>query len=141
MAQMLVCRWGWPSDSAFALLSVQDKPAIGLVQAVMRMAYCWTLDADRTQLHAIIARLSVRDRSRYFVLEVTVHAYARPGAVPTSLAAKELWQLVDLRLVKGEPEDVVPEVPITERRVVSSQSCVDHLLYGPCACSSCSGAR
>ena len=93
------------------------------------MAHCWTLDADRTRLHAIIARLSVRDRSRYFVLEVTVHAYARPGAVPTSLAAQELWQLVDLRLWKGEPEDVVPEVPITERRVVSSPSFVDHLQY------------
>ena len=86
----------------------------------MRMAYCWTLDPRRQKLHAIIARLSLRDRSKYFVLEVKVHAYAHAGAVSTSLAAKQLWQLVELRLAKGEPEDVLPELPITQRRLVSS---------------------
>lgn len=89
----------------------------------MRMAYCWTLDSKRQRLHAIIARLSVRDRRKYFVLEVRVHAYHRTSG-KTSLAAQKFWQLVKLRLVKGDPEDVLPVQPITERTVVSSHNFV-----------------
>ena len=89
----------------------------------MRMSYCWTLDAKRQRLHAIIARLSVRDRSKYFVLEVRVHAYHRTSG-KTSLAAQQFWQLVELRLVKGDPEDVLPVQPITERSMVSSHNIV-----------------
>jgi hypothetical protein len=104
------------------LLPLQAKPALGVASGVLRMASCFTLDARDERMAAIICRRSLIDPDRFITMIVRIEAYSLQGQVPTSLAAHKCWQLLDVELLSGEPEDLVPAQPITSRTVVSTRS-------------------
>ena len=112
---------------------LQGEPAAGLTQALMRMADYFIIDANDERMAGVICRPSLRVPERIFTFVFRVQAYNRKASQPTSLAAQTYWQYVDLQLLSGEPEDVLPLLPVTDRVLVSA------LAGSSCAC--CTAVR
>lgn len=86
----------------------------------MRMADYFVIDANDERMAGVICRPSLRVPDRIFTFVFRVEAYCTKASQPTSLAAQRYWQYVDLELLSGEPEDVLPPLPITQRILVSA---------------------
>jgi hypothetical protein len=91
-----------------------------MVCALMRMSEAFIVYGNATRAAGIIVLRSLRNPATFFVMTWRVESYSRAPNRAGSLAALKRWQLVDVQLHRGVPDDILPEQPILSRAVVSN---------------------